>query len=74
MDLIKNTKDLAKIIDLCRKKGVETIEIDGIKLSFSEKALSLKKIKKTSDEEIATQQISDMDLLRWSSAGAEAFN
>jgi hypothetical protein len=33
---IKDLKDLGKLIDLCRKKGVETIKVDGIEFNLGE--------------------------------------
>jgi hypothetical protein len=31
---IENLKQLQKVMQLCRKQGVETIEIDGVKFQF----------------------------------------
>lgn len=31
---IQNLKELSKLIDLCRKKGIDSIEIDNIKLKL----------------------------------------
>jgi hypothetical protein len=33
---IKDLKDLGKLIDLCRKKGVENIKVDGIDIKLGE--------------------------------------
>ena len=31
---IDNLKDLKKLIDLCRKTGIEAIEVDGVKMNL----------------------------------------
>ena len=40
---ISTLKDLSKLIDLCRKKGVETIAVDGVELKLGDAPTSLKR-------------------------------
>lgn len=35
---IKNSDELSKIIDLCRKKGVETFKLDGLEMKLTAEA------------------------------------
>lgn len=72
MEEIKNLNDLSKIIDLCRKKGVDSIEIQGIKLSLRDEAppSNYKKKKEIGSDVIQTEnQFTEDDALFWSSAG-----
>ena len=71
MDEIKNLNDLSKIIDLCRKKGVESIEIQGIKLSLRDEApkSNYKKKQVEAGDPVIETPFSDEDALYWSSAG-----
>lgn len=68
---VKNLHDLEKIIALCRKKGVENIEINGIKLKLTDeepKSRYLQKKEKAPQEGLEIkQQYTDMDILAWSS-------
>lgn len=36
MIAIKDLKDLGKLIDLCRKKGVETVKVDGVEFTLGD--------------------------------------
>ncbi len=60
---ITNQKELSKLLDLCRKKGVDSIEIDNIKLKL---APSPKKEKATSTDSQAAVHYSPEDILNWS--------
>lgn len=65
-------KDLAKIIDLCRKKGVSELKFDGveIKLAPEKPASDYKKRKKTEDtKEDLGPAYTDEETLFWSSDG-----
>lgn len=69
---LPDIKKLSKIIDLCRKKGVASIEIDGVKLTLGQEVpkKSRKTNPKTTEEPIVIDSpYSDMDTLFWSSAG-----
>lgn len=74
---VKNLRDLDKIIVLCRKRGVETIEINGIKLSLSDeepKSRYLQKKEKVTPEDTEIKPpYTDMDILAWSSTPAVGF-
>lgn len=71
MEEIKNLTDLSKIIDLCRKKGVDSIEIQGIKLSLKHEAppSNYKKKKEPEGDVIVESLFTEEDALFWSSAG-----
>lgn len=73
MDEIKNKEDLSKIIDLCRKKGVISMEIQGIKFTLLPEAPSSsykKKKQETPSDYIPVESsYSEGDALFWSSAG-----
>lgn len=68
---VKNLGDLEKIIALCRKKGVENIEISGIKLVLTAeepKSKYLQKKEKLPQDNLEIKpQYTDMDILGWSS-------
>lgn len=70
MDEIKNLNDLAKIIDLCRKKGIASIEIQGIKLELrADLPPSNYKKKKAGDvAEIVEEPFTEDQALFWSSS------
>lgn len=60
---------LSKIIDLCRKKGVESIEIEGIKISLNPAAPAKRPYKKNQNSiqgDIETSEPSREELLFWS--------
>lgn len=72
MDELKNLGDLSKIIDLCRKKGVESIEIQGIKLVLRDEAppSNYKKKKQfESGDPVVEGAFTEDDALFWSSDG-----
>lgn len=74
MDEIKNLNDLSKIIDLCRKKGIASIEIQGIKLELREDVPpSNYKKKKAEDNSdvIVEEPLTDEQALFWSSTPLE---
>jgi hypothetical protein len=59
-------KILKKLDDFCKKNGVLELEIDGIRLKYSDTPHKIKKSKK--DEEIQEpSKLSDEDVLFWSS-------
>lgn len=60
---ISSTKELSRLIDLCRKKGIESIEIDNIKLKLGRVET---KYKETPDLK-PLPELSDEDILFWSS-------
>lgn len=67
---INNLADLGKIIDLCRKKGVESLKIDNIELKLSREIPQSKYKRKSvelTSEMIPVDDISDEQALYWSS-------
>jgi hypothetical protein len=60
-------KGLSKIIALCRKTGVSSLEVDGIKLTLSPSLPMKRSNKKTNDEPKVEKVFSDEDALFWSS-------
>jgi len=65
---IETKKDLESVIKLCRKMGVNTIEVDGIKLSLGDAPQKLKTAANTA-EAIEEPIYSEEDMLLWSSSG-----
>jgi len=66
---LPNLSELSKIIDLCRKKGVESIKIDNVELTLSREAPPSKYKRKTeaaSDFVTIEQPYSEEDALFWS--------
>lgn len=73
---IENPQDLAKLIDLCRKKGVETIKVDGIELKLRDEAppsTYKRKIVETTPDPVLEPEYSDMDILLWSTPVGEIY-
>lgn len=73
---IKNSKELAKIIALCRKNGIETCKIDdkSIEFTLGQAPGKFKRKSKVTDEaesqdEKPEVELSTEDKLFWSSAG-----
>lgn len=74
---LPDIKQLKKIIVLCRKTGVDSIEIDGVKITLGAKpAKTAKVIKKTQpasqsdssgSDDIETEGLSELEALFWSS-------
>lgn len=61
-------KHLSKIIALCRKTGVVSLEIDNLKLALSANPPSQKRKAKDDEPEIQSSY-SDEDALYWSAPG-----
>lgn len=67
---IESIKDLDAVISLCRKRGVLSIEIDGVKLSLGD--APEKKLKSEPTPEIKSEdQYTPEQILMWSSAGID---
>lgn len=62
---IQNQKDLSKLLDLCRKKGVDSIEIDNIKIKLGKSESKLGKFKAELPD--LTSNYTQEDILTWSS-------
>lgn len=67
-------KQLSKIIDLCRKKGVDSIEFDGIRVVLGHAPTPVKRkprgIHAVPDSEVEIEdQFSEEQTLFWSSGG-----
>lgn len=68
---IQNIKELAKIVDLCRKKGIDSIRIDNIEIKLGR--IERRLTKKEQDADLIDKpQLSEEDLLFWSSNVEEA--
>ena len=68
----KKTKEIVKLINICRKMGVLELKVEGVELKLSPAALfgeSKYKRKKAeaTKEEPATPELTDEDILFWSS-------
>ncbi len=68
---IKTTSDLAKIADLCRKKGIESIKItnDTVEFKLGDKPVAKTRAVKGSDKLESIPEYSEDDILNWSSQG-----
>lgn len=78
---IENLKELQKLVKLCRKLGIENIEVDGVKLQLAELPKPLRRQGKsqsipigdnvgslTETDKIDIPQLTDEQLLFWSVA------
>lgn len=69
---LPDVKKLKQIIALCRKTGVESIEIDGVKITLgAEPSKAPRKTKKAApvddgNDEIESDELTDESLLFWS--------
>lgn len=72
---IKTLADLSKVIDACRKKGVESIKIgfEAIELRFSAEAIKPARRRRVKEDKNPIQEdpYSAEDILLWSSTGVE---
>lgn len=64
---ISNIKELSKLIDLCRKKGIDSVEIDGIKLKLGTLERTTSADKAGSPEIMSVADYTPEDILNWSS-------
>lgn len=72
MDDFKNLKNLTQMIDLCRKKGVESIKIDGLELTLRPEAPPSnykRKLQEVQGEVPTENPYTEEDAIFWSSAG-----
>lgn len=85
---IKNIKDLEKLIKLCRKLGVDAIEVGNIKMGLGPTPTIYTTPKKrkdvtsvtmpdhsgiTENSRIITDELTEEQLLNWSSAPSQGF-
>lgn len=63
-------KELKNLIALCKREGIKSIEIAGMKLEFNPYSLPQKKSKTKEDDQIITEnQYTDEEILFWSTGG-----
>jgi hypothetical protein len=67
---IENLKDLSQIIDLCRKKGIKTIVLDGLHIEFGEPPTKRTRAKDDATQPQADTEFTDEQLMFWSAGGA----
>lgn len=65
---IESLKELSKLIDLCRKKGIKSISADGVQLELGEAPLKRNAASLNEDEPKVTPTYTDEELMTWSSA------
>jgi hypothetical protein len=67
---IESIRDLSKLIDLCRKKGIQDIAVDGISLKLGELPLKynskLESDSSSKNDVKVEPEYSDEDLMLWS--------
>lgn len=63
---IESIKDLAAVVDLCRKKGVAKIAISGIEINMTEN-LPAKNTKEPDDKAKTEDALTEEQILFWSS-------
>lgn len=83
MKIINNLKDLDKVIQLCRKRGVDTIKIDGIEVQLGMAPIKEDSTKQatrsvpsqtfapggiTEDTKIPADTLTEEELLFWSAS------
>lgn len=74
---IKSVADLAKIADLCRKKGIESIKItqDSVEFKLGEKPVSERRSSESKEEKIENDEaLTEEELLMWSVTNQEVVN
>jgi len=66
---VDNLADLKALIKLCRKEGLQSIEVDGVKLELGDAPVRRKL--KTEPQEVVNEmpQYTDEELMTWSSNG-----
>lgn len=67
---IENLKDLSQIIDLCRKKGIKAITIDGVQIELGDTPPKRTRTKEDATQPQAETEFTDEQLMFWSSGGA----
>ena len=69
--MLLTAKELAKLADLCRKKGIESIKItsDAVEFKLGERPQRAKRLRKEDGKNPVTDAMTDEELLFWSSAG-----
>ena len=67
MGEIKFPTELTKIIDLCRRKGIKSIEIEGLKMELNDEAPpSNYKRKESQGSDKPEKTLTEEDFLMWS--------
>jgi hypothetical protein len=61
--MIEDLKQLEKLLKLCRKQGVDSIELEGLKLKFGEMPIKREAAAEVDTEE--AEEMSDEKLLDW---------
>lgn len=66
---IDTLKDLKALVQLCRKQGIDSIEVDGVKLELGDAPVSKNELRNeaTSDNIDTGPQYTDEETLLWSS-------
>lgn len=67
---IENLKDLSQIIDLCRKKGIKAITIDGVQIELGETPPKRIRTKEDTAQPQAETEFTDEQIMFWSAGGA----
>lgn len=65
---IESIKELSKLIDMCHKKGVRAITVDGVQIELGEPPLKRNAASKDTNDIPTEPAYNDEDLLMWSSA------
>lgn len=68
---IKNLSDLTKLFELCRKKGVELYDFNGLIVKFREELPRRRKSKTDIQEINEDPQFTQEDFLNWSAPSVE---
>lgn len=65
---IDNIKDLQALVKMCRKTGIKSIEVDGVKLQLGDEPISKKRNAAIETDKIEVdKQYSEEELMFWSS-------
>lgn len=69
---VDNLSDLKALIKMCRKEGLQSIEVDGVKLVLGDVPVPAKKLKTEKQDEVNEMpQYTDDELAVWSSNGQD---
>ncbi len=63
---IESLEQLEAVVKFCRKQGISSIEVDGVKLAISEQPKRTRKSKEVQDEIETPDELTPEQLLMWS--------
>jgi hypothetical protein len=65
----QDLKDLKALIALCKKEGIKSVELNGVKIEFNPYTIEKRTRKAKSQDPVVNVPYSDEDALFWSADG-----